>query len=313
MNTHSNGEPESLRNASTSAPAAAPAPRPPARTLYWSIRRELWECRYLYLVPLGCAAVYQVGFLIYLTGLPGVMRGLPSLGVLHRHTDFDMPYDVAAGLIMAAAAICALYYCLDALYGERRDRSILFWKSLPVSDFTTVASKACIVAGMQVFGWAVTAATHFIMLLLSSAVVAASGHSVATLWAQVGFFQMSTGLLYHLITVHTLWYAPIYAWLLLVSAWARRTPFLWATFPALALCFAEKIVFNSWHLGHWFVYRFSGPQVFGFPTESGAPMDPMTKVAPFQFFSTPGLWFGLIGAAGLLALAVRLRRYREPI
>ena len=67
----------------------------------------------------------------------------------------------------------------------------------------------------------ITVATQWIMPLLSTAVLRASGLNVATLWTQVSFFQMSMGLLYHLVTVHALWYAPFYGWLLLVSAWAR--------------------------------------------------------------------------------------------
>ena len=78
------------------------------------------------------------------------------------------------------------------------------------------------------------------MLLLSTAVLRASGLNVATLWIQVSFFQMSMGLLYQLVTVHALWHAPCYGWLLLVSAWARRAPILWAALPLLAIGVVEK-------------------------------------------------------------------------
>ncbi len=106
-----------------------------------------------------------------------------------------------------------MFYCLDALHGERRDRSILFWKSLPVSDLTTVLSKASIpLVVLPLLAFAITVVTQCIMLLLSSAVLLASGLSVATLWTQLSLFQMSLMLLYHLVTVHALWHAPIY-WL----------------------------------------------------------------------------------------------------
>ena len=45
---------------------------------------------------------------------------------------------------MLTAFLVGVFYCLDALHGERRDRSILFWKSLPVSDLTTVLAKASV-------------------------------------------------------------------------------------------------------------------------------------------------------------------------
>jgi ABC-2 type transport system permease protein len=96
------------------------------------------------------------------------------------------------------------------------------------------------------------------MLLLSSVVLLASGLSVATLWTQLELYQTLLGLLYHLVTVHMLWYAPIYAWLLLVSAWARRTPFLWAVLPPLAIGIFEKVAFHSSHFVALLEYRFGG-------------------------------------------------------
>src|SRR5207245_2315921 len=108
----------------------------------------------------------------------------------------------------------AMPECLDALHGERRDRSILFWKSLPVSDLTTVLSKASIpLVVLPLLTFTITVAMQLIMLLLSSAVLLGSGLNVATLWTQLSFVQMSLLLLYHLMTVHALWPAPIYGWL----------------------------------------------------------------------------------------------------
>ncbi len=127
---------------------------------------------------------------------------------------------------MGAAFIVGMFYCLDALHGERRDRSILFWKSLPVSDLTTVLSKASIpLVILPLLAFAITVVTQWIMLLLSSLVLAGSGPSAGDAMEQLPLFQMSVMLLYHLVTVHVLWYAPIYAWFLLVSGWARRAAF----------------------------------------------------------------------------------------
>ena len=106
---------------------------------------------------------------------------------------------------------------------ERRDRSILFWKSLPVSDLTAVLSKLAIpVVVLPLLSFAISLATQFIMLVLSSVILLGSGVDIAALWAEVSFFHVSLVLLYHLLTVHGLWYAPIFGWLLMVSAWARR-------------------------------------------------------------------------------------------
>ena len=308
MNTQSDAVPES----SLESQAVAPAVISPARRMYWSLRREVWENRSIYIAPLAAAAVVLVAFLIGMFALPGHrMSTVMALDPLKQRAQIVLPYDIAAGLIMATAFFVGLYYCLDALHSERRDRSILFWKSLPVSDLTTVLSKASIPLVLLLFSFAITVATHFIMLLLSSAVVLADGLSLATLWTHVSLFQRSLMLLYHLLTVHGLWYAPIYGYLLLVSAWARRAPFLWAVLPPLAISAVEKIAFNTTHFASWVAYRFSGPEAFTLP--GGSLMDVMGALTPVQFFSTPSLWIGLAIAAGFLAAAVRLRRYHGPI
>jgi ABC-2 type transport system permease protein len=309
MNTPSNALPDSPMDSQVIAPAAMSATQP----MYWSVRRELWENRSIYAAPLAAAAVFLFGFLISLIGLPHKLRGLSALDPAHQRHAVAMPYNFAAGLLMVTQLLVGVFYCLDALHGERRDRSILFWKSLPVSDRTTVLSKASIpLVVLPLLTWAITVATQVIMLLLSSAVLKASGFDVATLWTQLSLFQMSMMLLYHLVTVHSLWHAPIYSWLLLVSGWARRAAFLWAVLPPLAIVAIEKIAFNSSHFAAMLGYRFAGgAEAVPFP--GSMLIDPETQLSPGHFLSSPGLWIGLVFTAAFLAAAVRLRRYREPI
>jgi ABC-2 type transport system permease protein len=317
MNTSSN----TMNGSSLGSQGIVPAAFAAVRPLYWSVRRELWENRSIYIAPLAAAAVVVVAFLIGIIALPGHrMSTVMALNPAKQRAQIILPYDIAAGLIMATAFFVGLYYCLDALHSERRDRSILFWKSLPVSDLTTVLSKASIPLALMLFSFVLTFVTQFIMLLLSSAVVLADGLSVATLWTNVSLFQSSLMLLYHLVTVHALWYAPIYAWLLLVSAWARRAPFLWAVLPPLAISAVEKIAFNTTHFASWVAYRFSGPEAFNVSSSpglsaqaGGVSMTGMASLDPEKFLSTPGLWIGLIVAAALLFAASQLRRYRGPI
>ena len=309
MNTQSNALPQSPLG-SQLIPAVVPTTRP----MYWSILRELWEYRSIYLAPLAAAAVYLFGFLISTVRLPHKMRSLPGLDPAKQYDTIASPYHLAMGLILGASFIVGIFYCLDALHGERRDRSILFWKSLPVSDLTTVLSKAFVaIVLIQLVGFVITVATQWIMLLLSSAVLLANGLSVATLWTQVSLFRMSLMLLYHLVTVHMLWYAPIYAWLLLVSGWARRGALLWAILPPLAIGAVEKIALNTQHFADLMLYRFTAEKAGGMADPGGFPVDPGVHIHVGAFLSTPGLWIGLIVAAVFLAAAVRLRRYREPI
>ena len=315
MSTPLNAVPGSpLESQGTAAQSAAPAVVSATRPMYWSVRRELWENRSIYIAPLVAAAVMLFGFLISLIGLPHRMRAALVLDPSKQREALAMPYDMAAGLIMVTALIVGVFYCLDALHGERRDRSILFWKSLPVSDLTTVLSKASIpLVVLPLLAFSITVATQWIMLLLSTAVLSASSLNVATLWTQLSFFQMSLGLFYHLLTVHVLWHAPIYAWLLLVSAWARRMAFLWAALPLLAIGVIEKIAFNTSHLAAILENRLSGGGVEAVTAPGSFPMDPMTHLTPGNFLFSPGLWIGLAVAAAFLAAAVRLRRYQGPI
>ena len=141
-----------------------------------------------------------------------------------------------------------------------------------------------------------------------------SGQSVATLWTKLSFFRMSWLMLYHVLTAHALWPAPIYCWLLLVSGWPRRAAFLWAALPLVAIAGVEQIAFHTWHFAAIVGSRLLGATTTVASTSPDMfPTDPMTHIAPGSFLSNPGLWIGLAVAAILLATAVRLRRYQGPI
>ena len=153
------------------------------------MRRELWENRSIYIAPLAVAAVALFAFsLSAIAGHLGKGAAARS-GAIARSA---AAYDLAAGLMMLTGIVVSVFYCLDALHSERRDRSILFWKSLPVSDLTTVLAKVSIpLVVLPLLIFAITVAMQWIMLLLSSAVLLASGQSVATLWTKLPFFRMS--------------------------------------------------------------------------------------------------------------------------
>jgi ABC-2 type transport system permease protein len=230
-----------------------------------------------------------------------------------------MPYSHAAMLIMATAFLVGIFYSLDALHGERRDRTILFWKSLPVSDLTTVLSKAIIpLVVLPVLVFAITVILQIVMRLQSTAAVLLSGRSVAPVWTQLPLFEMQLVLLYSLIVL-ALWHAPLYMWFLLVSGWARRATFLWAVFPPLAIAAVEYIAFHSHYFGSMLLDRLIGfaANAFDLKDKNGVALDshfiPLAQLAPGRFLSSPGLWVGLVFAAIFVVAAVRLRRYREPL
>lgn len=296
------------------AQALAPAEIPFTRSLYWAVRRELWESRYLYLAPMAVAALMCLGSLISTFRLPATVRAASALAPAQQREAIIRHYDITAASLMVTFIVVAIFYCVEAFQRERRDRSILFWKSLPVSDATTVLAKASIpfvvLPGMI---FVITIAAQFIILLASSIVLAASGLSVSAYWHQVSFAQSSLLLLYHLLTVHTLGAAPMYAWFLLVSAWARRAALVWAVLPPLVISAGEKLLFNTTHFANYLASFFAGAGTEAITMHGAMPMDPMTHLTPGKFLMTPSLWMGLILAAIFLAAAVRLRRYRTPM
>jgi ABC-2 type transport system permease protein len=279
-------EPNGVSEPNADAPAGAPAALSATRPFYWSVRRELWESRSLHVAPLIAAAIALFGLSIRAVVLVDRMRTVGALEPSAQRTALATPYSMAAMMIMVTTLIVGAFYSLEALYGERRDRSLLFWKSLPVSDLTTVLSKAAIpLAVLPVQAFLIVLATQLLLLL---------------------------GL-----TVHAFWHAPIYGWLLLVSAWARRAPFLWLVLPPLALIAVERMAFGTSYFGSLVRYRLAGAmrEAFALKAQKGhvVIIDRLEQLDPGRFLSAPGLWVGLALAAAFLLAAARLRRNREPI
>ncbi len=286
------------------------------RPLYWSIRRELWENRSIYVVPLIVAAVEVIGFAISTIGLAERRRAVLLLDPAHQRAAIEVPYDVVAMMMIFTVFIIGVFYCLDALHGERRDRSILFWKSLPVSDLTTVLSKVTIpLVILPLVAFAIVMCMQVIMLLETSVNLIFHGMSPATTWAHFPVVQNWLVLLYGLVAI-ALWHAPIYGWLLLVSGWVRRATFLWAVLPLLAIGIFERITFGTSHFASMVNHRLFGfaPGAFDFePHGNSVAIDSLTQLTPGRYLSTPDLWIGLAFAAAFIFAAVRLRRYRGPI
>src|SRR6267378_2531205 len=240
------------------------------RPLYWSVWRELWENRSIYIAPLAVAVVVLFGFMISTYGMPERRRGVLLMDPAKQQALISEPYDAAAMMLIFTVFIVGVFYCLDALYGERRDRSILFWKSLPVSDLTTVLSKVSIpLLVVPLVTFAIVIATHLVMLLWTSVLLITHGMSPGSTWTHVALFRNSLVLLYGLAAI-ALWHAPIYGWALLVSGWARRATFLCAVVPLLAIGFFEKITFGTSHFASMLKDRLMGfaPKAFAFNMHS---------------------------------------------
>jgi ABC-2 type transport system permease protein len=208
------------------------------------------------------------------------------------------------------------FYAAACLYNERRDRSILFWKSMPVSDAKTVLSKwLMVLAVVPLYVYVVT----LITTLVGSAILGIprfSGPSLPGLW-DGGAWVRAQVFVFVWLVLAMLWYAPLNAYLFAISAWARRNVQLWALSPIIA-AIVERIAFGTHYLGTWMLYRvlpaWQGRQwfesVFG---ASGffAPGQFFSRLEPLRGFENIDLWIGLAVAAALLYAAVRIRRYRD--
>ena len=272
------------------------------RPLYWSLRREVWENRALYAGPLVMAVVVLGAFLWHLDRVPSAP--LQALFV---------PFGMGSSAILFTSFVVGFFYCLDALHSERRDRSILFWKSMPVSDATTVASKALVpMAVVPIFAAAVALATQLLMAVASSISFGLRGVGAGAPWS-LPWASMTLAMLYG-VGVHMLWYAPIYGYLTVVSALARRANFLWAALPLFAAFVVEKLSFGTNAVGGFIAHRLVGamPLAFG-PDVNKTPIMQLEQLTPMRILASPSLWLGLAAAALLFFIAARLRRHRDPI
>jgi ABC-2 type transport system permease protein len=291
-----------------------PAAISSSRSFYWSIRREVWEHRSIYIAPLIVAALAVIGFLIGSGYQIARVRSAQSLGPMQLQVAIDRPYGFAAMFLMGIGLLVSIFYCVEALHGERRDRSILFWKSLPISDLTVVLSKMMIpLVIVPLITVALTIITHVLMLLVNIVILQVNGMSVSLLWTNLSLHQMWTMMVYHMLVLHGLWFAPAYGWMFLASAWARRAPFLWAVLPPMAVGVVEKIAFNTTYFSHWMQHHFGAvPGSDAYPGNDHA-MHAWATLNVSQSLLNSGMWSGLFLTASFLFAAARVRRSRGPI
>src|SRR6266513_3141869 len=202
MNTPSNTVPE------LPVESAVGDRRYRTRPFYWSVVRELWENHSIYIAPSIVAAIILFGSFVGSFHLAGRRQNALLLDPARRRAAIELPYDIAAMMLIFTAFIIGVFYCLDALHGERRERSILFWKSLPVSDLTTVLSKATIpMAVLPLVTFAIVIVTDLMIFLISSVVLLVHGVSPATTLVQTHYFLNVVLFLYGIVVL-TLWHIP---------------------------------------------------------------------------------------------------------
>ena len=312
--------------------ASRPATIPAWQVMVALIRREFWEHRALWTAPLVTGALMVLSTLLVHMGNnrwgtfpvfvgPGSASADPhALGVMissARQIGVSMP-------LYLAAVVTLFFYLLSSLYDERKDRSILFWKSLPVSDTATVLSKllvALVVVPLGVFVAAIVTdmLQRWIWDIRYAMGLVGGPEFVwdAMAWVKVEAFMLLV------VTLAVLWYAPIAAYLMVISAFARRNAFLWAVLPPVILTVVERIAFGTRYVNDLLLYRlggvwydlwnnFRGHGVRGSPFWKQHTYPSVFDVVSFRdLFMNVDLWLGLIVAAALIYATIRTRRYRD--
>ncbi len=286
----------------------------------WLIRREVWETRAIWIAPVICLAIMVLSAAfggIHLgsfgsNGLPAMDEGKAARVAMVIVIATSLPFFITM-------SFTTFFYTLDSLYGDRRDRSVLFWKSLPISDADTVLSKLVVSSLVIPF-------TALLMGIVGQVVVAAvvaakfGGTLGAAIWTGQTWLAGLAAVVWVTI-VSIFWFLPVVGWLLLVSAWAPRSPFLWAVMPPLAVALAERVGFGTTQVWHLIASRSFGLFEIAFKglvdvNPSGPDQNIRLSTAKFalspgEFFTNPEVWLGVLAAAALVAAAIWVRRYRD--
>jgi ABC-2 type transport system permease protein len=287
-------------------------------TSTWLVRREFWENRAIWMIP----AVF--GALLILAALFGQVS-IPKLNSPAEMHEAAGAFQVIVGaMFYVVMSVYATWYLLDCLYADRRDRSILFWKSLPLSDARTVLIK--LLVGMilipLVYFVAADATALMGAFILSIRARASLG---SALWQADVWWDIQVLWLY-VIVVTAIWYLPIAGWLMLVSAWAKRAVMLWSILPPLVAYIFERVFFGTHVIGHALTRRLMGlpmvafngakhvwTQGSGVVDNNGLPVRVWNLINPSGFFTSAETWIGAAVGIVLIVGAIQLRMRRSEI
>jgi ABC-2 type transport system permease protein len=287
-------------------------------TAIWLVRREFWENRAIWVIPAAISAFMLLVSLFGRVDMMSVSAQMPSRAVGQAFLA------AVAGTFFAVMSIYSTWYLLDCLYADRKDRSVLFWKSMPISDTTTVMCKlaTALVAIPAVYFAAADLTTLMMAFIIS---VRASSTLGGALWHTDLWLQIQALWLYVIVTT-AIWYLPVAAYLLVVSAWAKRAVMLWSILPPLALILGERWLFGTHVIAHQLVQRlFAYPELafnsnLGSWTATvtdhdavGAPANIWSFFDFGGFFTNAATWVGIAAGAALIVAAIQLRTRHTEI
>lgn len=306
------------------------------KTMTALVRRELWEHRSFWLVPTVVAslmtfALLRVGMELFGDGdhAHDIARANEKLADKVELGSFMARTDAAATVFAGCAAPFAIimgfvcfFYLLDSLYGDRRDRSVLFWRSMPVTDTETVFSKlltGTLIGPLTTLGVLLGAFAVWSGIVALFGVIAGFDYWWIGLnplaWAKAFFMLLAVHVGFMLIV------SPFIGWILLASSWAPRAPFLWAFLPPLGLALFEQMFLDSSRFLRMIGDHFQllVPQLFevhsmhdvalqgdGYKVSLG----PAFELSA-TYLAEPRLWVGVALSAAFVTGAIWMRRYRD--
>jgi len=322
------------------------------KTLYWLVKREFWEHRGGFLrAPAITAIAFLVIAIMTIAGgeimgrhvgarfpLDDKNLGVPASGIMDPQTlqrvgtILDAILCGSALIVLAVMAIVVFFYCIGSLYDDRKDRSILFWESLPISNWKTVLSKvlsATVVAPVI----ATIIGVIFGLLLLALLIFTAIFHGFNVLHVLGAAHPIQ-------VTVHIIALIPLYAlcalptigWLMLCSACARSMPFLWALVIPLAsnviiwwLDLIGLAQFNAgWYFSHitarllfglrpanWLDFSHNMPGTATDSLDHVTTLDRLGLISNYASLGARDVWIGLIAGIAMLTAAIWVRRWRH--
>ena len=303
------------------------------------VKREIWEHKSFWIVPavIGCLGIL---FTLYGSGALLVAAHQGMININSDITGVGRVEGVRAFIFGSAAFFNTVmlfmvwFYLMDTLYADRKDRSVLFWKSLPFSDTSTVLSK--LFTGMVTAPALMLAAvivTEIITGILFIIALSLVGVNILPLVFQPGTIILAWITLAFALIVQSLWLVPFFGWFLLCSAWAKKLVLAWTVLIPLGAMLVERLFIGTHylsnaifgHLGKLFRMVMSGrysvngvsigpgigfgekPDVFA--GHSGL----MTLGSLVHEFAQPEMWIGIAIGAIFVFGAIWLRRNRSEI
>ncbi len=295
------------------------------------VKRETWEHRSIYVTPAAITIIVTLGVLAMLMFASGfaaeldvVIFGAQNLaGDPERKAVLTGFFLGTSWVFIIALAILTVFYCLDSLYAERKDKSILFWRSLPVTDAETVISKLItaiiVIPVVTVIGIIVT---HLINLIVVSLWVSMKGGDGGMLiWGSVALVDNWVAA-FIVVIASGIWMSPFIGWFLLVSAYTKRSPLLMAFMPLILIGLLEGIIFRTHVFAENVLARGDGLPLFRvgnierfFDEKRWRVAEDATSLLVHldvvQFLTSPAMWAGILVCALLSTGAIYVRRFRD--